>query len=70
MFRKNILTFNPGWDEDVQPLSEFTDVRELQSNLKSEGVLFVSGADEAITGPASFMINDLDGNIILVEQDV
>ena len=68
MFDKNILTFNPGWDSDAQPLAEFTDVRELQRQLKERGVEMVSEADENSTGPASFVVVDPDGNPILVDQ--
>ena len=70
MFEKNILTFNPGWNSDAQPLSEFTDLRELQRQLKDRGVTLISEADESTTGPASFMIVDPDGNEILVDQHV
>ena len=70
MFEKNILAFNPGWDNDAQSLKNFTDVRELQRQLKTQGVEFKSEADESTTGPASFMITDPDGNPILVDQHV
>jgi len=70
MFDKNILTFNPGWSGDAQPLGEFTDVRELQRQLKDTGVDMISEADESSTGPASFMFADPDGNTILVDQHV
>ena len=70
MFDKNILTFNPGWNSDAQPLTEFTDVRELQRQLKASGVSMILEADESSTGPASFMIGDPDGNSILVDQHV
>ncbi len=70
MFDKNILTFNPGWNSDAQPLDDFTDVRELQRQLKDRGVSMVTEADESSTGPASFMIADPDGNTILVDQHV
>ena len=70
MFEKNILTFNPGWDSNAQTLDTFTDVRELQRQLKAQGVEFVSEADEHTTGPASFMVVDPDGNPILVDQHV
>jgi catechol 2,3-dioxygenase-like lactoylglutathione lyase family enzyme len=70
MFEKNILTFNPGWNIDAQPLREFTDVRELQRQLKERGITMVSEADESSTGPASFIIVDPDGNPILVDQHV
>lgn len=68
MFDKNVLTFNPGWDQAAQPLPSFTDVRELQKRLKAEGVTFVQQADETTTGPASFVVVDPDGNPILVDQ--
>ena len=70
MFDKNILTFNPGWNSNAQQLSEFTDVRELQRRLKTSGVSMLTEADEDITGPASFMIADPDGNTILIDQHV
>ena len=70
MFEKNIMTFNPGWDSDAQTLSEFTDVRDLQRQLKAQGVSFQTEADESTTGPASFIAVDPDGNPILVDQHV
>lgn len=70
MFDKNILTFNPGWNSDAGALKEFTDVRELQRQLKASGVNMIAEADENSTGPASFMIADPDGNTILVDQHV
>ena len=70
MFEKNILTFNPGWTSDAQPLNEFTDVGELQRRLKASGVDITAEADESSTGPASFMLTDPDGNTILVDQHV
>ena len=70
MFDKNVLTFNPGWNSDGQPLSGFTDVRELQRQLKASGISMIVEADEKTTGPASFMIADPDGNTILVDQHV
>ena len=70
MFERNILTFNPGWDSSGRTLDTFTDVRELQRQLKAEGVHPVSEADESGTGPASFVALDPDGNPILVDQHV
>ena len=70
MFEKNILTFNPGWDSNAQKLATFTDVRELQRQLKAQGVQLQQQADEATTGPASFVVVDPDGNPILVDQHV
>lgn len=70
MFDKNILTFNPGWDSNAQKLATFTDVRELQRQLKAQGVLLVTEADESTIGPAHFMVIDPDGNPILVDQHI
>ena len=70
MFEKNTLTFNPGWDSDAKPLDTFTDVRDLQRELKEKGVQFVAEAAETSTGPASFIALDPDGNPILVDQHV
>jgi predicted enzyme related to lactoylglutathione lyase len=70
MFEKNILTFNPGWDGSAQKLDAFIDVRELQRQLKAQGVQLVNEADERTTGPAIFVAVDPDGNPILVDQHV
>ncbi len=70
MFEGNILTFNPGWNQDGESASEFTDVRELQRRLKEAGVTLVQEADESGSGPASFTAVDPDGNAILVDQHV
>ncbi len=70
MFERNILTFNPGWDDEARPVETFTDVRELQRRLKAQDVPLVSEADEHSTGPASFVAVDPDGNPVLVDQHV
>jgi lactoylglutathione lyase len=70
MFEKNILTFNPGWDGNAQKLASFTDIRDLQRQLKAQGVQLLQQADESTTGPASFIAVDPDGNPILVDQHV
>jgi hypothetical protein len=70
MFERNILTFNPGWDSNARKLPQFTDVRELQRQLKAKGVEFQQEADETTTGPASFIALDPDGNPVLVDQHV
>ncbi|MCB0217330.1 MAG: VOC family protein [Caldilineae bacterium] len=70
MFDRNILTFNPGWDQRAQPLESFTDVRELQRRLKAKGLTFEAEADESGSGPASFIVVDPDGNPVLVDQHV
>lgn len=68
MFEKNILTFNPGWNQDAENLETYTDVRELQNQLEEKGVKILSRADESGEGPAHFTIEDPDGNPILVDQ--
>ncbi|MDQ2693596.1 MAG: VOC family protein [Chloroflexota bacterium] len=70
MFEKNMLTFNPGWDQDAQKLDTFTDVREIQRQLKAQGMEFATEADESTAGPAYFMVVDPDGNPILFDQHV
>lgn len=70
MFDQNILTFNPGWDNDTNKLKSFTDVRELQKELKNKGFTMITEADETTSGPASFVLVDPDGNPILVDQHV
>ena len=68
MFAGNILTFNPGWDHNAQNFDPFDDVRHIQQQLLSKGITIDPRADEASTGPASFMLTDPDGNVILVDQ--
>jgi lactoylglutathione lyase len=68
MFERNMLTFNPGWDQAAQAVDPFTDVRELQRRLKDAGLTFVQQADESSTGPASFIVVDPDGNPVLFDQ--
>lgn len=70
MFEKNILTFNPGWDQNCNRLKSFTDVRDLQREFKAQGLKIESEADESTTGPASFTVIDPDGNPILIDQHV
>lgn len=70
MFEKNILTFNPGWDQDAQPLDGFDDVRIIQSELKKKGLTLERETDHDTTGPASIVIVDPDGNPILIDQHI
>ncbi len=70
MFDKPMLTFNPGWDQDAKPLERFTDIRQLQADLKSKNVPLESEVDESGSGPGSFVVIDPDGNPILVDQHV
>lgn len=68
MFDNNIMTFNPGWDQNAQPVETFTDVRELQSLLKEQGITLDQEVDADTSGPASIMLTDPDGNTILIDQ--
>ena len=70
MFERNLLTFNPGWDNAGNTLPEFTDVRDLQRQLRAAGIEPVTAADESTTGPTSFVVVDPDGNPILFDQHV
>jgi hypothetical protein len=68
MFTGNILTFNPGWDENAKNMEPFDDVRTIQKQLKAKGIAINPEADENTTGPASFMVTDPDGNVVLFDQ--
>lgn len=68
MFERNILTFNPGWDQNGAESASFDDVRDIQRHLKRQGVALSSEADEGSEGPASLMLADPDGNPILIDQ--
>lgn len=70
MFEKNILTFNPGWDENANALDTFTDVRDIQQKLKNNSIKLETEADETTSGPASIVLMDPDGNPILIDQHV
>ncbi len=68
MFEKNMLTFNPGWDQNGNDTDGFTDIRDIQNRLRESGIKLMSEADERATGPGSCMIEDPDGNPILIDQ--
>lgn len=70
MFEKNILTFNPGWDQDARPLESFTDVRDVQKLLDAQGVEITVRAVQDSTGPAHLVFSDPDGNVIMLDQHV
>ncbi len=70
MFDKNILTFNPGWDQECKLLEGFDDVRNIQKRLKENGISLLNEAEENTEGPASCMLADPDGNLILIDQHV
>lgn len=70
MFEKNIITFNPGWDENANALKNFDDVRDIQKSLKQKSVELISEADEQSSGPASITLIDPDGNPVLIDQHI
>nr|WP_299389171.1 VOC family protein [Allomuricauda sp.] len=70
MFDGNILTFNPGWDQNANTLDSFDDVRDIQKQLKKNGTPLASEVDENSKGPGSFMVKDPDGNLILIDQHI
>ncbi|WP_394748685.1 VOC family protein [Spongiimicrobium salis] len=70
MFQNNILTFNPGWDQNATTLEDYEDVRQIQKTLKQQGVALEREADETSSGPASLVLLDPDGNTILIDQHV
>ncbi len=70
MFEKNILTFNPGWDQDAKTLDSFDDVRAIQAHLKSKGIPLAQEADPSSSGPGSILFYDPDGNTILIDQHI
>jgi len=70
MFEKNILTFNPGWDQDAQPLASFTDVRDWQRSLDAAGVALTTRTDPDGEGPGHVVLEDPDGNVIMLDQHV
>ena len=70
MFERNILTFNPGWDQDARPLPAFTDVREIQASLDAAGVAISTRADPDGTGVEHIVLSDPDGNVVMLDQHV
>ena len=71
MFEKNILTFNPGWNDQAKELAEFTDVRELRREAEARALKPLNAdSTKSERGPASFVLEDPDGNPILIDQHV
>ena len=68
MFQGNMLTFNPGWDQNAQNVDPFDDVRDIQKRLVEAGIEPSVKADESTQGPAHITITDPDGNVILIDQ--
>lgn len=70
MFEKNILTFNPGWDQEAKLVEGFEDVRSIQKELQSKGIKLAQETDPNSSGPGSILFFDPDGNAILIDQHV
>ena len=70
MFENNILTFNPGWDENANPIDKFDNAITIQKHLKSKDIKLETEADETTSGPVSFVVLDPDGNSILIDKHV
>lgn len=68
MFPTNMMTFNPGWDANAQPVSAFDDIRNLQEAFKKSGIKIAQEIDPETSGPANFLIEDPDGNPIFFDQ--
>ena len=68
MLEENLLTFNPGWDKDCNPLPEFSDIRELHAQFTKAGLEISNQSLSSQSGPGSFSITDPDGNLILLDQ--
>lgn len=71
MFDKNLMTFNPGWGPQAEPLTEpFDDVRAIQGRLKTAGLVLIEETDPDGSGPGYITLEDPDGNPILIDQHV
>ncbi len=70
MFEGNILTFNPGWDEDGKPIGEFSDIREIQADLQAKGIELIATLEGVKPGPGRVMLKDPDGNMVMLDQHV
>lgn len=70
MFDKNMLTYNPGWEQDCSEQNEFTDIRDIQKHLLANGIEVVQAVAEDSSGPAHMTIADPDGNLIFLDQHV
>jgi catechol 2,3-dioxygenase-like lactoylglutathione lyase family enzyme len=69
ILEKNVITFNPGWDENAQNIEEFDDVRSIQKHLKEAGITLTSEIESnSEAGPAYITLQDPDGNEILIDQ--
>jgi lactoylglutathione lyase len=70
MFEKNMLTFNPGWDQECKTVDGFDDVRAIYKKLKDRGENISAVTLDSESGPGSFIVTDPDGNPVLIDQHV
>jgi len=70
MFEGNLLTFNPGWDQDAQLVENYDDVRNIQKVMRDKNMELLAEVPEGTSGPASIMMKDPDGNMILIDQHI
>jgi len=68
MLEKNLLTFNPGWNQAAENLDEYTDIRQLREQLQAQGLTLLNDDINTESGPGSLMLEDPDGNTILIDQ--
>jgi catechol 2,3-dioxygenase-like lactoylglutathione lyase family enzyme len=68
MFEGNIMTWNPGWDENGKNIAEFKDVREIQKHLTAKGLELDAEVSTGDSGPGSIIMKDPDGNMIFIDQ--
>ena len=69
MTDKNVLTFNPGWDNEMKNTEDYTDIRRIQKELIKNGIrIETETIKENTYGNAKIMIIDPDGNKILFDQ--
>lgn len=70
MFENNIITFNPGWNQEAQNLEKYSDIREIQASLQANSINLDSEVDTSTKGPGSIVLTDPDGNSILIDQHI
>ena len=68
MFDDNMLTFNPGWDQNAGEVDPFTDVRDLHSDLVAKGLEPTQVSLPEDGGIGSFVVVDPEGNPVLIDQ--
>ena len=67
MFEDNILTFNPGWNQNAENMKEFDDIRDIERSLLKEGIK-LTRKTEKDEGPEHITLTDPDGNTVMLDQ--